>query len=340
METTKGKHDVLISYSTKDKSVADAIVGDFEQHGIRCWYAPRDILPGEHWVTAIKNGIENAQAVVLVFTDDSNSSAQVMNEIAMAFNAGKTIIPFRLSGGEMNPELEYYLSRVHWLDAVSSSSIAQDIEKLRENVQAIVKKDEPASTPKAETAPDIQTEKAAEAESEASAEPVSAPESGVPAEPASFSAPQTSEEPEISSGQDKAQPEAEVKNDSEAKPLAVTENKAGSSSGPSGMSYEEYLALPENNEINEKINKNSLINYIVGVVGFVLFAFVLGLIVTSIIILAGTVIAFVNQKKKNYTLAIVSLVLEIPMLVSLIFTIPVMKDIKGLNDKYKAYSEG
>ena len=142
-QKSKRKHDVLISYSTKDKNVADAIVVDLEQHGIRCWYAPRDILPGEHWVSAIKNGIAEAQAVVLVFTEDSNASAQVMNEIAMAFNAGKTIIPFRLSDGEMNPELEYYLSRVHWLDAVSSS-VSQDIERLRMNVLAIVKPDSPA----------------------------------------------------------------------------------------------------------------------------------------------------------------------------------------------------
>ena len=53
------KVDVFISYSSKNKSVADAVVSDFEQHGIRCWYAPRDILPGKEWVTAIKEGIHS-----------------------------------------------------------------------------------------------------------------------------------------------------------------------------------------------------------------------------------------------------------------------------------------
>ncbi|MBP5493609.1 MAG: toll/interleukin-1 receptor domain-containing protein, partial [Lachnospiraceae bacterium] len=37
--------DVFISYSSKNKNVADAIVAEFESSGIKCWYAPRDIMP-------------------------------------------------------------------------------------------------------------------------------------------------------------------------------------------------------------------------------------------------------------------------------------------------------
>ena len=278
------KHDVLISYSTKDKNVADAIVVDLEQHGIRCWYAPRDILPGEHWVSAIKNGIEEAQAVVLVFTEDSNSSPQVMNEIAMAFNAGKTIIPFRLSDGDMNPELEYYLSRVHWLDAVSSS-MSQDIERLRKNVQAIVKNDETADADETDSKPD---EAPAVVKSETVVSPVSDPVSD---------------------------------------PVSTQ---------TSGMTYEEYIALPKNAEINEQIKKNMTINYIVAGVGVLLYLFLLGLIFTSIIIVGGIGLSFYNSKKKQYKLAIVALVLELPMLLTLIWTIPIMKSIKELEDGYKA----
>ena len=42
-------HDVFISHSSKDKQTADAICHYLEQNGIRCWIAPRDILPGEDW---------------------------------------------------------------------------------------------------------------------------------------------------------------------------------------------------------------------------------------------------------------------------------------------------
>ena len=129
--------DVFISYSSKNKNVADAVVSDFEQNGIRCWYAPRDIMPGKEWVAAIKEGICSAKVFVLLFTEESNASRQVMNEVALAFNAEKTIVPFKLTEKEMSDELEYYLTRVHWLDAVSKP-LKNHIDELRKFVELIL----------------------------------------------------------------------------------------------------------------------------------------------------------------------------------------------------------
>ena len=60
--------DVFISYSSLNKNVADAVVSDFEQHGIRCWYAPRDIMPGQEWVTAIHDAINSCKLFILIYT--------------------------------------------------------------------------------------------------------------------------------------------------------------------------------------------------------------------------------------------------------------------------------
>ena len=129
--------DVFLSYSSVNKNVADAIVSEFEAHDIKCWYAPRDILPGEEWVSAITRALENCKILVLVYTDESNSSRQVMNEVAVAFNAGKTIVPFRLTENKMSSEFEYYLTRVHWLDAVTPP-LKEKIESLRDYVEIIL----------------------------------------------------------------------------------------------------------------------------------------------------------------------------------------------------------
>ena len=129
--------DVFISYSTKNKNIADEIVSNFENKGIKCWYAPRDILPGEEWVTAIRRGLEASSVLVLIYTDESNNSRQVMNEIALGFNLGKTIVPFRLTESMMSSELEYYLTRVHWLDALSKP-LSKNIDQLREYVTTIL----------------------------------------------------------------------------------------------------------------------------------------------------------------------------------------------------------
>ena len=151
--------DVFISYSTKNKNVADAVVANFEQHGVKCWYAPRDILPGQEWVSAIKAALHQAKIFVLIYTQESNSSRQVMNEVAMAFNAGKTIIPFRLTEGEMNDELEYYLTRVHWLDAVSKP-MEKNIDALRKYVEVILQKPGAGSAAPAASAPAAEPKKA------------------------------------------------------------------------------------------------------------------------------------------------------------------------------------
>ena len=50
-------HDVFISYSSKDKAVADAVCAGLEGRGIACWMAPRDIVPGVDWGAAIIDAI-------------------------------------------------------------------------------------------------------------------------------------------------------------------------------------------------------------------------------------------------------------------------------------------
>ena len=111
------KHDVFISYSTKDKAVADAVCAALESNGVNCWIAPRNIEPGTPYASAIINGIKETGLFLLVFTSNSNMSEHVINEVDIAFNANKEIIPFMLEDVPMNPELNYYLSRKQWFVA-------------------------------------------------------------------------------------------------------------------------------------------------------------------------------------------------------------------------------
>ncbi len=114
-----GAEMVFISYSSKNAELADAMVAYLEKKGITCWYAPRNIEPGSEWVPAIKSALQTTKVFVLLYTPQSNQSRQVMNEVALAFNAGKTMVPYCATDEKMNDELEYYLTRVHWLNAVN-----------------------------------------------------------------------------------------------------------------------------------------------------------------------------------------------------------------------------
>lgn len=114
---TLGVPYIFISYSSHDKQIADAICHYLEEMGIACWIAPRDILPGQTWASAIIRALKNCAAMVLVYSNNSNSSTQVANEVDKAFSNNKTIIPFMVDSTPPNEEFEYYLSRKHWLVA-------------------------------------------------------------------------------------------------------------------------------------------------------------------------------------------------------------------------------
>ena len=138
-------HDVFVSYSHKDKTVADAIVSYLEFKGSRCWYAPRDIAPGADWAASINEAIKASKIMVLLFTDFANASVQVAREVNLAVSNGVTIIPFKMTEAVPTEGMQYYLSTVHWLDALSTP-LDQSIKHLDAQVRGILT-GAPASKP-------------------------------------------------------------------------------------------------------------------------------------------------------------------------------------------------
>lgn len=141
-------HDVFISYSIKDSNTMELICNTFEQNGIRCWYAPRNIAPGNDWREAIIEAISSAKIFILIYSRHSNQSRQVLNEVTAAFNASCVIIPFRIDEDQMTPALSYYLDNLHWMDALSFPRNAK-ADTLCAMVQSILgKSSAPADPPK------------------------------------------------------------------------------------------------------------------------------------------------------------------------------------------------
>lgn len=112
-------HDVFISYAHQDRTVANAVTATLEARGIRCWIAPRDILPGSDWGAAIIEAIQEAKALVLIFSSNSNDSDQIKREVERTVHQGIAVIPFRIEDVLPNKTLEYFISTQHWLDALT-----------------------------------------------------------------------------------------------------------------------------------------------------------------------------------------------------------------------------
>ena len=132
-------HDVFISYAHQDRTVANAVCATLEAHGIRCWIAPRDILPGSDWGAAIIDAIQEAKALVLIFSSNSNDSDQIKREIERTVHQGIAVIPFRIEDVLPNKTLEYFISTQHWLDALTPP-LEDHMSHLAETITVLLEK--------------------------------------------------------------------------------------------------------------------------------------------------------------------------------------------------------
>lgn len=113
------EYDVFISYSSKDSATANSVCDFMESRGIKCWIAPRNIMPGVEYSTAIIDAMNQCLVFILVFTESSNRSQQVVREVERAVSKGLHIIPFRLESCELSKDLEYFISLCQWVNAAN-----------------------------------------------------------------------------------------------------------------------------------------------------------------------------------------------------------------------------
>ncbi len=133
-------HDIFLSYSSEDKTVADAVCAGLETQEIRCWLAPRDVEPGQDWAATIVDAIEHCRIFVIILSSGSNKSSQVLREVERAVNAGKIVIPFRIEDLVPSKSLGYFLSVSHWFDAITEP-LEKHIDNLANTIENLLNED-------------------------------------------------------------------------------------------------------------------------------------------------------------------------------------------------------
>lgn len=132
-------HDVFISYEHESKSIADNVVSVLESNRIRCWYAPRDVI-GDY-ATSIVEAINSCKVFVLILNDRASNSPQVLNEVEMAYKRILTgeinIVPFKLDDENLSMAMEYYIKRLHWIDA-ENASLENAIDDLLKQIEELM----------------------------------------------------------------------------------------------------------------------------------------------------------------------------------------------------------
>jgi TolB-like protein/Flp pilus assembly protein TadD len=99
-----------------------------------CWIAPRDVRAGEPYAAAIVEAINACRLLVLVLTKSAVDSRHVLREVERASSKNRSVLPIRLEAAELPPELEYFLSADHWLEA-SEAGIESVLPALIESVR-------------------------------------------------------------------------------------------------------------------------------------------------------------------------------------------------------------
>ena len=108
---------VFLSHAKTDGSWTQGLCDALEAAGIPCWIAPRDIPAGERFVEAIVRALGESHAVVVVVSERSAASRYVLAEVKRAFEEGRKIVPVRLDGATLPPELEFYTNQHQWVEA-------------------------------------------------------------------------------------------------------------------------------------------------------------------------------------------------------------------------------
>lgn len=111
------KHDVFISYSSKNKDVADELCQKLEAQHFQCWIAPRNIPPAETYAKQISSAIEGCKVFVILFSKDSATSKWCLSEVDYAVHENKIMIPIRIDDYPLQKEMRLYLGSKQWIKA-------------------------------------------------------------------------------------------------------------------------------------------------------------------------------------------------------------------------------
>ena len=117
MTKQKTPTKIYISYSRYDEEIAQRIAHDLTQSKFSVWIDTKSISAGDQWMSAIQQGLESSEAMVLLVSPESMSSQTVENEWQYFFDQSKTVIPVLVRPAD----LHFQLNRLQYVDLVKQN---------------------------------------------------------------------------------------------------------------------------------------------------------------------------------------------------------------------------
>jgi len=86
-------YHTFISYSRADGEFALKLANDLRSAGVNIWLDQLDIPPGARWDRAVEDALETCGRLLIILSPTSAGSENVQDEIGVAFDNNKPIIP-------------------------------------------------------------------------------------------------------------------------------------------------------------------------------------------------------------------------------------------------------
>jgi formylglycine-generating enzyme required for sulfatase activity len=103
---------LFISYSRTEEAFARRLAEELSIHGADVWIDVEDIPAGMKWSSAIQQGLDNAELMIVIISPDSMASRNVEDEWQYYLDHAKPIIPILFQPAKIH----FQLSRIQYID--------------------------------------------------------------------------------------------------------------------------------------------------------------------------------------------------------------------------------
>ena len=108
----------FLSYARADQTIALRLADDLIAAGISVWVDQYEILPSQHWDRAVESAVRGCEGMIVALSPRSVASPNVADEISVAIDDGKTMIPVLIEPCK----LPLRLTRMNYIDATRDYS--------------------------------------------------------------------------------------------------------------------------------------------------------------------------------------------------------------------------
>jgi hypothetical protein len=107
--------EIFLSYSRADRPIAEALVTTAAARGVDVWFDGK-IQGGQDWREDIVDKLSKARALVILFSEHSNASKQLIKELAVADSLRKLVVPVLITDCEPQGAYLYELASRNWIN--------------------------------------------------------------------------------------------------------------------------------------------------------------------------------------------------------------------------------